>query len=236
MKPEIQKLLLARMPKIDKKEFILSRVRNKRVLDLGCIGHTWQRSVTDPTWLHKSIIEVSSECYGIDFLQDDVQVLNKQGYENIHYGDATDVNLGRKFDVIVVGDLIEHVHDMRGLFETFSKHLDTNGEVVITTPNPFYINHFITILLTNQIAVNKEHVFWFDPKVLAELAIRFSFDVSHMEWLVDSDSVKWSQVNKKSLKEITFFILFKAFSFIRMLKLLRPYYSSEFGVILKMNK
>lgn len=227
---------LSIQPKIDKKEFILKRVKDKTVLDLGCIGHTWERSVTDPSWLHKAIVKNSRECYGIDFLKEDVLVLNQNGFNTIHHGDATDLTLNNKFEVIILGDLIEHVHDMKGLFSTFDKHLIEGGEVVITTPNPFYINHFITILVTNQIGVNPEHVFWFDPKVLSELAKRYNFKVEHVEWLVDSDRVLWSQVNKKSYKEIIFFLLFKFFSIVRLLKYIRPYYSSEFGMVLKKGK
>lgn len=229
------KLMLDKPPKRDKKDFILSRVEKKKVLDLGCIGHTWERSITDASWLHRSITNLSSETYGIDFLEKDVEMLNNNGYSTINYGDATSLNLGKKFDVIVVGDLIEHVHDMRGLFETFTKHLNTDGEVLITTPNPFYINHFITILLTNQIGINKEHVFWFDPKVISELSKRFSFEITQVEWLADSDVIRWNDIDKRSIKSIGFYFMFKLLSFFRLLKVVRPYFSSEFGVVLKMN-
>ena len=230
------KFLLDQRPKRDKKDFILSRIVGKKVLDLGCIGHTWERSITDVTWLHRSIINSSNETLGIDFLEDDVAILNSKGYHNIKYGDATRLNLGEKFDTIVLGDLIEHVHDISGLFETFTKHLNLDGEVLITTPNPFFINHFISILLTNQIGVNKEHVFWFDPKVISELADRFSFDIIHVEWLKDSDFIRWSDVNKKSYKSILFYVFFKLLSPLRMIKLLRPYFSSEFGVVVKLKR
>lgn len=220
----------------DKKAFLLSKIDNKSVLDLGCIGHTWERSITDPTWLHKSIIKNSKECIGIDFLEKDVEILNTKGYKNIFYGDATNLNLGKKFDVIVVGDLIEHVHDMKGLFDTFKNHSNESTQILITTPNPFFINHFISILLANQISVNQEHVFWFDPSVLYELSNRFNFEVSHVEWLVDSDGVHWSQVKEKNIKNVLFYFLFKVLSIIRILRYVRPYFSSEFGVVLNMKK
>ena len=220
----------------DKKEFLLSRINGKTVLDLGCIGHTWERSITDPTWLHRSIIEKSKECTGIDFLEKDVKILNSKGYKNIFYGDATNLNLEKKFEIIVVGDLIEHVHDMKGLFDTFKNHSNNDTQVLITTPNPFFINHFISILLANQISVNQEHVFWFDPSVLYELSKRFGFEVSHVEWLVDSDSVQWAQMKDRKFKSILYFFLFKTLSFIRLLRFVRPYFSSEFGVVLKFSK
>jgi hypothetical protein len=95
---------------------------------------------------------------------------------------------------------------MKGLFDTFKNHSNNDTQVLITTPNPFFINQFISILLANQISVNQEHVFWFDPSVLYELSKRFGFEVSHVEWLVDSDSVQWAQMKYRILG--TFFFSF----------------------------
>lgn len=203
-----------------------------RVLDLGCIGHTWKRSIEDSSWLHGEILKNAQKVIGIDFLESDVKMLNARGWHSILHGDATNLNLNAKFDVIVVGDLIEHVENIPGLFRTFQEHLDSNGTVVITTPNPFFINHLITILLNNQIAVNKEHVYWFDPSVITELSRRFGFSVQELQWLTDSDRVSLKQMKGVKMKEKVFVLMYTLLSPIRMLRLFRPYLSSEFGIIL----
>jgi 2-polyprenyl-3-methyl-5-hydroxy-6-metoxy-1,4-benzoquinol methylase len=53
---------------------------------------------------------VSKKVVGVDIQKEDVERLRKLGYEVV-WGDVTTINLGKKFDVIVAGELIEHLPD-----------------------------------------------------------------------------------------------------------------------------
>ena len=45
------------------------------------------------------------------------------------------VDLGRKFDLIICADCIEHVLLFQTLLDTIKKHCDTNTKIVLSTPD-----------------------------------------------------------------------------------------------------
>ena len=100
---------------VSKDDLIVDLCRDKIVLDLGCIDHSAQRALTlGERWLHRRIKDVARDLLGVDMLSEDAQKLNQLGYKIIAE-DVTRMNLGRHFDVIVAGDLIEHVSNV-GMF------------------------------------------------------------------------------------------------------------------------
>jgi hypothetical protein len=50
------------MPVRGKHELILQLCRNKTVLDLGCVLHSWRMSIDQPDWLHRQINDVAASC------------------------------------------------------------------------------------------------------------------------------------------------------------------------------
>ncbi len=84
-------------------------------MDLGCVRHD-ASFANNPNWLHNKIRNVAQNVVGIGFLARDVEKLRNLGY-NIIYGDVTKpLNLSEQFDVIVAGDLIEHLSNFEGFF------------------------------------------------------------------------------------------------------------------------
>lgn len=57
--------------------------------------------------------EVSKTLEGLDLYEEGVEYLRQIGY-HINVGNAENYDLGRQFDVIVSGDLIEHLGDLGG--------------------------------------------------------------------------------------------------------------------------
>ncbi len=70
---------------------------------------------------------------------------NQQNNPNAKFilGDATEINLNDKFDLIFAKDVIEHVEDDKKLINNFEKHLKENGILFITTQNSFSLNYFL---------------------------------------------------------------------------------------------
>ena len=64
---------------------------DKNVLDIGCVAHTWKNH-NKKYWLHKNLKKYVKTVIGLDYLKDDVDQLNKLGY-NIKYGNAEKFNL-----------------------------------------------------------------------------------------------------------------------------------------------
>jgi len=174
--------LISKSQVIEKESFIKQKCKNKVVLDLGCIRHD-ASFANNPNWLHNEIKNVAKKVIGIDFLGDEVKKLQGLEYK-ILFGDVTKpLNLSEKFDVIVAGDLIEHLSNFEGFFNNCKKFLKKDGILIITTPNPFYIDEFLYIALKNTYFVNPEHTCWIDPFTLNQLTTRFNFKIQELHFI-----------------------------------------------------
>ncbi len=163
-------------------EYILSEIdENDEILDLGCVDHHSESSRGN-TWLHRHLYNKSKNVVGLDMLESDVNRLNKEGY-NILIGNAQNFDLGRQFDVIVAGELIEHLANPEGLLKSCKKHLKPDGKLIITTPNVWNILHLISVLLYKKVNINSEHVLWHDETTLSQLLDRYGFKVINVKYI-----------------------------------------------------
>lgn len=172
-------------PVVNKTEFIINACENKKVLDLGCLRH-YAKFADSPDWLHGQIRSVAKELIGIDYCKSEVTELNQRGY-NILYGDVTKpIDLTDEFEVIVAGDLIEHLSNFEGFFENCKRLLTSGGSLLVTTPNPFYVGEFHFVSFKRSYLMNPEHTCWIDPFALNQLVSRFGFKIRELYFLNDS--------------------------------------------------
>jgi SAM-dependent methyltransferase len=75
------------------------------------------------------------------------------------------------FDVIVAGELIEHVEALNMLFDIAGEALAPDGEMIITTPNP-YAPHRVRAAQLGIVWENVDHIVYAFPSGVAELAER----------------------------------------------------------------
>jgi SAM-dependent methyltransferase len=168
---------------IEKGELIVRLCRDRCVLDVGCIDHSAGAAIAlGPKWLHERIRAVARELVGLDILADDAARLNEIGYR-IVADDAERFDLGRTFDVVVCGDIIEHVSNVGLFLRRVRAHMHDGSLAVITTPNPFSIEQAVRAVMRNEIYVNDQHTAWLDPQVMYETASRSGFRVSEFYWL-----------------------------------------------------
>lgn len=161
-------------------ELIGQLVAGKRVLDLGVAQHSTV-NVMKPTWLHQYVVSKASECLGVDNEQDAVDAIRKLGYDAV-CGDVQRLALGKTFDVVVAGELIEHLDNFAGFLSSVHKHLEDDGRFVLTTPNALFIGHSISAI-SGKLAIHKQHTCWFDEVTLRQLLIRFKFEVEAIAYL-----------------------------------------------------
>lgn len=171
-------------------EIISKIVQGKNVLDVGCVDHEAAKETGDE-WLHKVILEHASSVLGLDYAEEEVKDLVQKGY-NIVYGNAEEVELGKKFDVIVAGELIEHLSNPGRFLENMRKHLHKNGEIVLTTPNPYYPKRMAEILIQGQAKVHPQHVMWYCPRTLTEILTRAGF--SEIKIIPFNNTERWRGV------------------------------------------
>ncbi len=159
--------------------FIQPYVEGKKVLEIGpaeLIGTTNQEK--ENRWLHKQISLVADKLIGLEISPEQVAALTQMGYD-IRQGNAENFELGEKFDVIVAGELIEHLSNPGNFLECAKRHLNPGGTLVLTTPNRFDYTGFVKILRTGKTpAYTKpiaKHVMYFDENALSDLLIRHHF-------------------------------------------------------------
>ena len=161
-------------------KLLFPHIKRKIVLDLGCIDHHWRRSFRED-WMHLFILKHAKEVLGLDYLEEDAKKLAQLGY-NIRYGDAENFDLGRQFDVIFAGELIEHLENFRGFFESCKKHMNKESKLIITTPNCFALRYTLQHLF-NRAYANPEHTCWFDEVTLGHLVHRHDLKIDGMNYI-----------------------------------------------------
>lgn len=162
-------------------KFILNYTKGRRVLDLGCVQHN-QSNYYSRYWLHKAILSNAAHVVGLDLSKSGVEFLTSKGLD-VHYADAQNFDLDQKFDVIVAGDIIEHLHDLSGFFGCCTKHLENDGRLIISTPNPWHWKFSVlSALHGGSIQVNAEHTCWFCPTTLSQLLERYAFELVRYEF------------------------------------------------------
>src|SRR3989344_4764139 len=104
----------------DRYALIKKYCAGKDVLDVGCVDHNANEELEN-SWLHKIIKSVAKSVIGVDFEENEVQKLRAKGY-NIVVGDVETVTIGKTFDVIVAGELIEHLSNPGLFLENMYRH------------------------------------------------------------------------------------------------------------------
>lgn len=156
--------------------FVIKYCSDKDVLDIGCVQHDPQ-AYKSRFWLHKAVKAVARSVHGLDLHEEGVRVLQAQGFDVV-LADAENFALHRQFDVIVAGDIIEHLGDLNGFLTSCRTHLRPGGRL----PNPWYWRNTLKAALHSEVLNNPEHVLWICPRLLRQLVRRHGMDVGEIQF------------------------------------------------------
>jgi len=168
-------------------------VQDRDVLDIGVVQHDLE-NVDSENWLHGQVVEDAANAVGIDILEEEVTALQNRGYD-VRCANAESFELDQSFDLIIAGELIEHLSNCGQFLDCCRNHLREDGQVVITTPNGVSILIPIRRLLQYEVH-NQEHTCMFDAQTLSQLLQRHGFQVERTEYL------KTNQVHSIRPKQI----------------------------------
>ena len=160
--------------------FVVSYCQGKDVLDIGCVQHD-PEAYRNRFWVHKAVAAVAKSIVGVDLHEEGVKVLQAQGF-NVVVANAECFDLGCTFDVIVAGDIIEHLEDFNGFLESCKSHLRPGGRLIISTPNPWYWRNIIKAALHTEVNNNPEHVCWICPRTLRQLVARHGMELGEIKF------------------------------------------------------
>lgn len=152
-------------------------VEGRTVLDLGAA-----RGSEYDDWLHGLITEVAADCVALDLDAEGIELLRELGMAG-HVGSASDFNLDSTYDVVLAGELIEHLVDFEGFFESVRRHLEPGGRLVLTTPNAFGVSNFVYRLGGRTAPINPDHTCWFCADTLRRMLDKAGYQVEYMGYI-----------------------------------------------------
>lgn len=144
--------------------FLLDKAQGKAVLNVGAAGNASVYLPDRPhLWLHTRLIETADSVVGLDIDPVEVGIAAQHGI-TIELGNCEDALLHRKFDMIVMLEVIEHVDNLATAIMNLLRHLKPGGELVMTTPNATHIGNIIDAFLRRPANVFYQHVTVFTPE------------------------------------------------------------------------
>lgn len=160
---------------MDRISWILSHIHSAdRVLNVGCCGmeDVWPRGMRLHLELEKRV--GARRLMGLDINSNLVERMRLDGHMAL-VGDAEEIGaLCHAFqpDVIVAGEIIEHLPNPGVFLEGARRILCPGGKLLLTTPNVWGFWTVYTYWLRRREERNSEHVAWYSARWLANLLER----------------------------------------------------------------
>jgi len=166
---------------IRRNEYILKACLGKKVLHIGCCDAPLMKErILRDELLHFKLLSVARSVHGLDCSAADIAILRKQyRVPDLITGTAeraADYFRGMKFEVIVAGEILEHL-DNPGLFLGSARTLlEPEGACIVTVPNGVAFRRGINSLLRRE-SVHSEHNYYFSRKTIVRLLERYGFSI-----------------------------------------------------------
>lgn len=158
---------------VDREAFIVSRCTGRRVLHVGCADYPLTKlRLESGTLLHNRLCEASSDVTGIDTNGESLELLrNAFPGRPLICADAqriSTLNL-KPFDVIVLGEVIEHVPNPGLVLRALHGAAASGGELIISTVNAYCLRRMLRIPFGVE-SIHPDHLYYFSHRVLETLA------------------------------------------------------------------
>ena len=155
-------------------------IKNKDVLDCGCAGAPISSKKEFEETSHSIHMKHARYILGVDSWKEEVE--KRKGGLYVVCANVENMELNRKFDVVLAADLIEHLSNPGMFLDTVDNHLKDKGLLYLCTPNFHSLNNCIKALLGIKINVHPEHTCWYDINTLIQLITRHGFMVKEVYW------------------------------------------------------
>jgi 2-polyprenyl-3-methyl-5-hydroxy-6-metoxy-1,4-benzoquinol methylase len=169
----------------DRRGFIARACKNRSVLHLGCAD--WPltgESLKDGTHLHSLLSKVSNRLFGVDLCEPGLSVLKAHGFVDLIQWDAEclgELRLGSKVDVIVAGEILEHLSNPGLCLEGISSLMvEPECKLIVSVPNAFSIRHFVPFMFRKVELVLPDHTAYYSLNTLSQLVRRYGLQVSEI--------------------------------------------------------
>jgi len=157
------------------KDYLLPKIAGRRVLNVGAVGTLDENILPDhlSAWSHARYAAVAAEIDAIDIDRTRNELAASHGYR-IDYGNCETVDLGKRYDAIIMADVIEHVEQPGQALKNLVKHLTDEGTLFVATPNPGYVADMVRAALNHAPHVYWDHMALFAPEHIQSICDRHS--------------------------------------------------------------
>lgn len=153
------------------------RKGNFAVLEIGC--------ASGATLMEIGNLYPNAELYGIELDQDVVNIASH--YLSIVQGDIQEKHnpFGRRYDYIVLGDVLEHLRDPEDILGELKNWLNPGGHLVISVPNIMHVSVLEPLLhgrftYRDEGILDRTHLKFFTKAELVEMMGRCGYAIERM--------------------------------------------------------
>ena len=116
------------------------------ILDVGCGGGL----------ISESLANLGANVTAIDFVENNIKIAKKHSQKNklkINYicSDIENYNFSKKYDLIVLFEILEHLENWQRFIYKIKKNLKKNGKMIISTINRNTLSKIATIYIGEKI-------------------------------------------------------------------------------------
>lgn len=132
---------------VQRVEFIKNICAGKKVLHLGCTNYPYtEDAIKNDMLLHLQLAESARTLVGFDFDQKGLDILSEAGVDSLYRADLENLDkvpVDETFDVIIGGEMIEHLSNPGRFLTGIQRFMDPNTQLVITTVNAYCAMRFL---------------------------------------------------------------------------------------------
>ena len=181
---EAQLEMVHRLPKaslVQRIPHVAELVRGKSVVHVGFVDAGYQEmQASAGTWLHAHLGRAATHLVGIDLDVEGVERATAEGYEayvaDCRDPDAVDALGLEPADVVVAGEIIEHLDDPGSFLDGLHRLMRPGGELILTTPNASGLLNGFAAMAGAEIN-HPDHVILFSWRTLTNLMARHGWEV-----------------------------------------------------------
>ncbi len=212
----------------DREKFLQDYAKGKVILHGGCVDsdHFNERK-SEKKLLHDILGESAMKLVGVDVDKAGIEEMIRLGYKDIYHGDLEHWDYPEKFDLIILGEIIEHIDNCGTFLLSIKRFCKPSTEVIFTTPNNYYFLFWLYSLFGKE-SIHPDHNYLFSFHSIKSLLDKFGFEVKQN--MVLWERISFNRVNdtksKRIIKAIGAFLV----NTFQLVKYIAPQYGK--GIIL----
>lgn len=172
---------------VQRLEIIREFCVGKKVLHLGCTNYPYTNEAIDSDMLlHFELEKLCEDLWGLDADQAGINILKEHGSRQILLGDLEkleDAPIGGKFDVVVAGEMIEHLNNPGLFLNGVKRFMGSDSVLLLTTINAYCAMRFFYYGARGERGrtepVHPDHVAYYSYSTLKLLVDRHDLSVEN---------------------------------------------------------